>query len=668
MSVKIGFIGAGSLVFTRQLVRDILTVPELQNSTIVLTDINEEYLDMVFQLIERDIRANNLPTVLQSCPDRKEALRDADYVINAVRIGGLEMLKHDIEIPLKYGVDQCVGDTLCAGGIMYGQRGIPAILEFCNDIKQVAKPDCLFLNYTNPNAMITWACNRYGGVNTVGLCHGVQHGHELIARAFNLPLEEIFITAAGINHQTWYTEIIHKGRDLTGKLLAAFEANPAIMRTEKVRVDMLKRFGYFSTESNGHLSEYLPWYRKRPEDLKNWIDLGFWINGETGGDLRQRLESRDYFVEIFPESMKAEPYRYKSEERSNEHASYIIEALETGRIYRGHFNVVNRGTISNLAEDAIIEAPGYVDQNGINMTQVGDLPLGCAAVCEASINVQRLAVEAAVHGDDTLLRQSMLLDPLVGAVCNPPEVWQMVDELLVAQAEYLPQYSEAIAASGERLDSGPLISTREGYRGAARIEPKTEEELAKKKELLPKIPTDTSISDFLSRLLPDLLSHSLSKKLSDIEKVDLVIVLEADSQIQSYRYHGDKDIESFNSETENPHLKLRISQDDLAGMIRHEELDLILKLLTDINDEKHEIINTLNEGLSVCLEDDENRKYRFDLLFNGAQKTVLTIKLQTTVAKAIANEGGNPITFFESGALQLEGDLNFAMVILPLFQ
>lgn len=482
MSFKVAFIGAGSVGFTRGLLRDLLAVPEFRNIEVAFTDINEKNLDMVTQLCQRDIRENGLDIQIQSTLDRREALKDARYIFCVVRIGGLEAFTTDIEIPLRYGVDQCVGDTLCAGGIMYGQRGIAEMMNICRDIREVAEPNALLLNYANPMAMITWACNKYGGVRTVGLCHGVQHGHSQIAEVLGYKKSEVDIVCAGINHQTWYIQVRVNGEDMTGKLLEAFERHPEYSKTEKVRVDMLRRFGYYSTESNGHLSEYVPWYRKRPEEIKDWIDLGVWINGETGGYLRICTEGRNWFETDFPNWLKDKPFEYTSEKRSEEHGSYIIEGLETGRVYRGHFNVVNNGIISNLPDDAVIEAPGYVDRNGINMPHVGDLPLGCAAVCNASISVQRLAVEAAIHGDDQLLRQAMMMDPLVGAVCNPKEIWQMVDELLVAQEKWLPQYKDAIAKAKERLAKGPLVPVREGYRGAARLEMKTIEEMRQNRE------------------------------------------------------------------------------------------------------------------------------------------------------------------------------------------
>lgn len=482
MSFKIAFIGAGSIGFTREILTDILAVPEFQNVRISFTDINEKNLDMVTQLCQRDIDSNGLNIKIQATTERRKAFKDAKYIFNMTRIGGLEAFASDIEIPLKYGVDQCVGDTLCTGGIMYGQRGIVAILDFCKDIREVASSDCLFMSYGNPNAMLTWAANKYGKVKTIGLCHGVEAGHRQIAGVLNLPSSEVDIICAGINHQTWFIQVKHKGEDLTGKLLEAFERNEELRETEKIRIDMLRRFGYYSTESNGHLSEYVPWYRKRANEITDWISLKMWGHGETGGYLRVCTEGRNWFEYDFPNWMKEEPQKYIAESRSHEHGSWIIESLETGRIYRGHFNVVNNGVISNLPNDAIVEVPGYVDANGINIPMIGDLPLGCAAVCSSSISVQRMAVEAAVNGNDLLLRQAMMMDPLTGAVCNPPEIWQMADELLVAQEKWLPQYKEAIVKAKTRLNAGNLIPTRKNYKGAAHIETKSIEEMKKDKE------------------------------------------------------------------------------------------------------------------------------------------------------------------------------------------
>ena len=463
MAFKLTIIGAGSLTFARTLFTDIMHVPELRGIDVAFTDIDQDNLDRVTRLCQRDLEANGISTKIFATLNRREALKGARYIVNCVRIGGLEAFEKDIDIPLKYGVDQCVGDTLCIGGIMYGQRGIAAVLDFCKDIREVAEPNALLLNYSNPMAMLTWACIKYGGVRTIGLCHGEIHGESQIAEVLGLKdRHELDVTCAGLNHQTWYISVKHRGEEMCGKLLEAFEKHPVYRNTEKVRIDMLRRFGYYSTESNGHLSEYVSWYRKRPNEIEKWIDLSSWINGETGGYLRETRENRNWFETDYPKLLAEPPKDYEHGERSSEHGSYIIEALETGRVYRGHFNVMNHGTITNLADECIVEVPCFVDGNGISVPKVGDLPLGCAAVCSQSSWVQRLSVEAAAHGDIALLRQAAMMDPLTGAVCNPPEIFQMVDEMLVAEEEWLPQYREAIAEAKERLKNGPLIPVNEG--------------------------------------------------------------------------------------------------------------------------------------------------------------------------------------------------------------
>jgi alpha-galactosidase len=477
---KICIIGAGSVGFTKKLCSDILKVPEFTGVEIALTDINAHNLEMIEQIIRRIVEVNNLPATVTATTDRREALKGARYIMNCVRIGGLEAFADDIRIPLKYGVDQCVGDTICAGGIMYGQRGITAMLDFARDIREVAQEGAWLLNYANPMAMMTWAAIDFGNVQTVGLCHGVQNGHRQIARALKVPMEEVDIICSGINHQTWYIDIRHKGRKIgLEELITAFEAHPVFSRQEKVRIDVLKRFGYYSTESNGHLSEYLPWYRKRPEEINNWISLDEWIHGETGGYLRYTTENRNWFEEDFPKFLEEAGVPLEGP-RTDEHASWILEALETGRVYRGHFNVKNGGAITNLPEDCIIESPGFVDRFGINMVEGIELPAACAATCMASVNVQRMSVQAAITGDVTLLKQAVLHDPLVGAICTPEEVWQMVDEMLVAQAQWLPQYSDAIPAATERLKD-PKVKTRD-WKGAARLDVRSVDQLRSNSE------------------------------------------------------------------------------------------------------------------------------------------------------------------------------------------
>ena len=438
--IKIAVIGAGSVGFTRKLLRDILAVPELANTEFRFMDISQENLDMATNLCRKMIADSGLPATVQPTLDRREAIRDADYVMSVARVGGLEAFGYDIEIPLKYGVDQCVGDTLGPGGIFYALRTIPILLDIAQDIRDVA-PNALFINYSNPMAMNSWAVRRAGGVRYVGLCHGVEGGHALVARALGLPTEEVDFIAAGINHQTWYIQVTYQGKDMLPFVLEAMEGNPEIAEREPCRIDILKRFGHFSTESNGHLSEYLPWYRKRPDEIAKWIYDGTWIGGRTAGYLNHCRLKRNEYQEMYPQWMREASEPIAPGNRSKEHASYIIEALETGRSYRGHFNVGNDGLITNLPDGCTVELPCYVDGNGISPAWVGALPLPCAATCRVSVNVQEMAVEAALTGDRQLARLAVLHDPLTAAVCSPDEIWQMCDEMFKALAPWLPQFN-----------------------------------------------------------------------------------------------------------------------------------------------------------------------------------------------------------------------------------
>ena len=492
MTLKITIVGAGSIGFTRRLVRDILSVPEFADTRFAFQDISERNLDMVTRLCRREIEANGIGATIDATLAREPALAGADYVINTARVGGLEGFRTDVEIPLKYGVDQCVGDTICAGGLMYGQRTVPMIVELAEQIERYSGAGTTLLNYANPMAMNTWAALDASPVNTIGLCHGVQGGHRLLAHLIERHVNDgrhpddpgyrrvskadVDIVAAGINHQTWYVKVLFEGRDWARDLLELFEADEEIRDREKVRIDIIRRFGYFSTESNGHLSEYLPWYRKRPDEIPAWISTDTWIHGETAGYLRVCTENRNWFETDYAKHLEAEPASFDPARRSDEHGSWIIEAMETGRVYRGHFNVRNRDVIPNLPADAIVEVPGYVDRNGLAIPVVGDLPLGAAAICNNSIQVQRMATAAAMTGDVELLKQAILLDPLVGAVCNPPEVWQMVDEMLVAQAQWLPQYAHEIEAARKRLATGPSLA-RNASHGAVRLKTRTVEEM-----------------------------------------------------------------------------------------------------------------------------------------------------------------------------------------------
>lgn len=438
--VKVAMIGAGSIGFTRRLLMDILAVEELRDTEFHFMDINEENLKMATDLCRSMVESNGLPAVIHSTTSQREAVLGADYVFCTARVGGLEAFKHDIEIPLKYGVDQCVGDTLGPGGVFYALRTIPLLLDIAKDMRDLA-PNALLLNYANPMAMNTWAVRRAGGVRVIGLCHGVQGGHRQIAQALGLPQHEVDFICAGINHQTWYIKVTYKGKDMLPYLLEAFEKHPRLSEKEPVRIDVLKRFGYYSTESNGHLSEYLPWYRKRKDEMDRWIDHSEDLGGRNAGYLNHCLSKTDEYRKMYPKWLNGEAEYIQLGDRSEEHGSYIIEALETGRTYRGHFNIENNGLITNLPEGCTIEIPCYVDGTGIHPTFIGDLPLQCAATCHSSISVQEMAVEAALTGNRELVKLAVLHDPLTAAVCNTEEVWQMCDEMFAALEEWMPQFN-----------------------------------------------------------------------------------------------------------------------------------------------------------------------------------------------------------------------------------
>ncbi|MDF2627800.1 MAG: alpha-glucosidase/alpha-galactosidase [Symbiobacteriaceae bacterium] len=448
--LKIALIGAGSILFTRRLLMDILAVEEFRDTEFRFMDVNEENLMMVTNLCRKLIEGNGLPATIVPTTDRRRALDGANYVLSTAKIGGLKAMGFDVEIPLKYGVDQCVGDTLAPGGIMYGLRSIPFLLDLAADMRDLC-PDALLIQYQNPMAINQWGLRRAGAIRTVGLCHGVQGTTKQIARVFGLPMDELHVTAAGINHQTWFLQVDHNGRSLLPEMLERYEQDALANKWDRVRIDVMRRFGYYSTESNGHLSEYLPWYRKRPNERHKWFCYEDWPGGITAGCLDWMRRQKDEFKHMYPKWMAGEGEAIPLGDRSWEHASYIIEALELGRPYRGHLNIGNHGVISNLPDGCTVEVPCIVDRDGIRPEWQGPLPLQVVAPLRASVSVQELTVEAALTGDVRLLKLALLNDPLTAASCNTEEVWAMADELLAAEAEWLPQFGP----SGPRWEDRP---------------------------------------------------------------------------------------------------------------------------------------------------------------------------------------------------------------------
>lgn len=441
---NITLIGAGSVVFTRDLCNDILLTPALQDSTITLMDIDPTRLELARKVVQSLIDRRSLKTRLKATTDQRESVTGADYVITTFQQGGLTAHTLDIDIPLKYGIDQCIGDTLGPGGIFRGLRTFPVMLDLCRNMAEVA-PDALLLNYVNPMAANCWAIDRATGWRHVGLCHSVQGTSEMLAEWIDVPYDEVIYLCAGINHQAFFLKFQQGSDDLYPRIREAVK-RPEIAGAEPVRIDMLRYLGYFVTESSGHASEYVPYFRKSPQQVEAELVPRFtspgneWFrNGRTGGYLREQQQNQAEYLREFEvlASGAVEP----EEERTREYCSWIIEAIETNRPIRINGNVPNHNLIDNLPYGCCVEVPCLVDSNGIQPTHIEDYPTQLAALNRTSINVQELIVEAAVTGKVDAVYYAAMLDPLTAAVCTLPQIHQMVGEMLAAQAQWLPQFS-----------------------------------------------------------------------------------------------------------------------------------------------------------------------------------------------------------------------------------
>jgi len=450
---KIAIIGAGSIVFCKTLMLDVFATPGLGAVEFSLMAPSTRRTAHVAEYMNRVIRGNNLNAVVGITTDRREALKGAKYVIATFQIGGTDAFDMDYGIPMQYGVDQCIGDTLNPGGIFRALRHIPVINGLAADMLELC-PDALLLNYVNPNAMICWALSLTG-VKYVGLCHGVQTTLDLIAGYANVPKKEIDFVCAGINHMAWFVKLNHKGRDLYPLLKENFE-KPEYYANEKVRGEAFRQFGYFMTESTGHLSEYLPYFRKNEHVMGLYCDEpGF--GGESGAYLNfgkfvgEKYNNQNMFIN--------EPIDL--EERSVEYGSNIVEACETGNTFIFNGNLKNDGMIKNLPADCCAEGPVCADANGLSPIVVGELPPQCAALNITNINVQRLAVYAANNADTEAIVHACALDPLTAASrLSLREIREMASEMLEAQREYLPQFN------GKKIRTTPAVFIPDGVERA----------------------------------------------------------------------------------------------------------------------------------------------------------------------------------------------------------
>jgi len=443
---KIAMIGAGSIVFCKTLMSDLLATPALRGSEYRLMALTHKRLDKMHAFVKRMIADNDVDATVTATTDRREALKGADYVVIMIQVGGMKAFGCDYKIPLKYGVDQCIGDSLGPGGIFRGLRTIPVLLDIAKDMRKLC-PNALMLNYANPMATCCWALGTVPGLQFVGLCHGVQTTMDLIAGYVGAKKEEIDYLAAGINHMAWFLKLEKNGKDLYPLFRKNFE-KPEYYVNEKVRGEVMRHFGYFMTESTGHLSEYLPYFRKNAKALKLYCDQPA-FGGETGAYYNYGLMLEKKFAKTDPLSIEST----KLGPRSAEYCSHILEANVTGNVFRLNGNVRNDGYITNLPNGCCVEVPIFVDRLGLHPTVVGDLPPQLAALNMTNVLAQGLAANAAISGDPEMAMQAVAMDPLASAVCTLAEIREMCDEMMKAEAEWLPQFA------GKKLRPTPLIRT-----------------------------------------------------------------------------------------------------------------------------------------------------------------------------------------------------------------
>jgi alpha-galactosidase len=434
---KIAFIGAGSFGFTRSLVRDILTFPALADSTIALMDIDEERLAYIKKAVDRIITEGNYPAKVIATTNRAEALDGADGVVCTILAGGVHVWRHDIEIPKKYGVDINVGDTRGPAGIFRALRTIPVMLDIVKDIEHFC-PDAIFLNYTNPMAMLCRAMQGQSNVKITGLCHSVQGTAAMLARWIGAPMEEVTYLCAGINHQAFYLEYKWNGKDAYPLIREAVK-KPEIYNEEQVRNEMFLHLDYYPTESSGHNSEYNAWFRKRPDLIEKYCTHGTgWNPGKYAYILNEYLNREDTWKDDIKKWLDQETIDLN---RGKEYAAYIFNAtIGDGTLFEFNGNVRNFGLIDNLPEGCCVEVPVLASKRGLDPIHVGPLPDQLALLNNISARCEELAVEGALTGDPRKIFHAVCFDPLTSAVLSLEEIKSMVDEMFEINREWLPQF------------------------------------------------------------------------------------------------------------------------------------------------------------------------------------------------------------------------------------
>lgn len=446
MPHKVVFIGAGSFIFTRNLVRDLLTYPRLADSHIALVDIDAERLAMAEKVCRRIISAGGYPATVSATTDRRKALEGADAVLTTILVGDIDVWQHDLLIPKKYGVDTNIGDTRSAAGIFRALRTIPEMLAICADIEKLC-PSALLLNYTNPMAMLCQAVLKTTKVHATGLCHSVQGTAEMLARWAGVPADEVDYTCAGINHLAWYLRLEHKGRDLYPLLRERVRRNKKIYNEEQVRNELFMAFDYYVTESSGHNSEYNWWFRKRDDLIRKYCTDGTgWNPGKYAYTIecRRRLAKtwRKEYADWLDNPDWDDPVRRKPLlSRTHEYAAPIIDAWTGGELFRYNGNVLNTGgLVSNLPADCCVEVPVLAERRTMRATHVGALPVQVAPITSLQAQVETMAVDAALTGDARLVYQALCSDPLCAAKLSLAEIRDMTRAMFRKNAALLPNF------------------------------------------------------------------------------------------------------------------------------------------------------------------------------------------------------------------------------------
>jgi len=435
---RVVFIGAGSFGFTRTLIKDLLTFPLLKDAEIVLMDVDKERLASSKQAVEKIISLGKYPAKVKATLDRKKALKGADAVLCTILASGVNVWRYDFEIPKKYGVDICVGDTRGPAGIFRALRTIPVMLDICKDMEKLC-PDAILLNYTNPMAMLCRAMQKKTNVKVTGLCHSVQGTAQMLAKWIGASMDDVTYVSAGINHQSWYIEYKVKGKDAYPLIRKAVKKEK-IYKEEIVRNEMFLNLGYYVTESSGHNSEYNWWFRKRPDLIKKYCIHGTgWNPGKYGYILDEYWKREDTWKNDIKKWLKQKTIPL---ERGHEYATCIINAYMGGEPYLFNGNVPNTGIIPNLPQDACVEVPVLANKRGFNTIYVGPLPPQCAALNNVSIASEEMAVEATLTGDPELVFYSVAYDPLTASVLSLAEIRKMVKEMLKINKDYLPTFKK----------------------------------------------------------------------------------------------------------------------------------------------------------------------------------------------------------------------------------